>query len=63
MRDYLSGDKVVGIGMEIKVNPKMKKATGFVKKPSVLVRELKCLTILLLFCSLTHLVGLDLWTG
>ncbi|KAI6707676.1 hypothetical protein NL676_010638 [Syzygium grande] len=44
VRDYLGGDKV--LGTEIEVDPRTKKATGFVKKPGVLVGDLKRLAIL-----------------
>ncbi|XP_047955941.1 probable glycerol-3-phosphate acyltransferase 8 [Salvia hispanica] len=44
VKDYLGGDKV--IGTEIEVDPKTKKATGFVKKPGVLVGDLKKLGVL-----------------
>ncbi|XP_057795241.1 probable glycerol-3-phosphate acyltransferase 8 [Salvia miltiorrhiza] len=44
VKDYLGGDKV--IGTEIEVDPKTRKATGFVKKPGVLVGKLKKLGVL-----------------
>lgn len=44
VRDYLGGTKV--LGTEIEVNPKTKKATGFVKKPGVLVGDRKRLALL-----------------
>ncbi|KAL8062714.1 hypothetical protein ABFX02_02G165800 [Erythranthe guttata] len=43
-REYLGVDKV--IGTEIEVDPKTKKATGFVKKPGVLVGKWKKLALL-----------------
>ncbi|RVW47032.1 Glycerol-3-phosphate 2-O-acyltransferase 4 [Vitis vinifera] len=44
VRDFLGGTKV--LGTEIEVNPKTKKATGFVKKPGVLVGDRKRLALL-----------------
>ncbi|GMH00509.1 hypothetical protein Nepgr_002348 [Nepenthes gracilis] len=44
VRDYLGGDKV--LGTEIEVNPKTKRATGFVKKPGVLVAGRKKAAVL-----------------
>ncbi|GFZ06839.1 glycerol-3-phosphate acyltransferase 8 [Actinidia rufa] len=42
--EYLGGDKV--LGTEIELNPKTKKATGFVKKPGVLVGKWKKLAVM-----------------
>ncbi|KAJ9681443.1 hypothetical protein PVL29_020357 [Vitis rotundifolia] len=44
VRDFLGGTKV--LGTEIEVNPRTKKATGFVKKPGVLVGDRKRLALL-----------------
>ncbi|KAH7850444.1 hypothetical protein Vadar_033017 [Vaccinium darrowii] len=44
VRDYLGGDKV--LGTEIEVNPKTKRATGFVKGPGILVGKWKKLAIM-----------------
>lgn len=44
VKDFLGGDKV--LGTEIEVDPRTKKATGFVKKPGVLVGKWKRLAIM-----------------
>ncbi|KFK42523.1 hypothetical protein AALP_AA1G005500 [Arabis alpina] len=56
VKDYLGGDKV--LGTEIEVNPKTMKATGFVKKPGVLVGDLKRLAILEEFVDVSPDLGL-----
>ncbi|KAL0309249.1 UNVERIFIED_CONTAM: putative glycerol-3-phosphate acyltransferase 8 [Sesamum radiatum] len=44
VKEFLGGDKV--IGTEIEVDPKTRKATGYVKKPGVLVGKWKKLGVL-----------------
>lgn len=44
VKDFLGGTKV--LGTEIEINPKTKKATGFVKSPGVLVGKWKRLALL-----------------
>lgn len=44
VREYLGGDKV--LGTEIEVNPKTKRATGFVKSPGILVGKWKKLAVM-----------------
>ncbi|KAL6565949.1 putative glycerol-3-phosphate acyltransferase 8 [Orobanche hederae] len=43
VKEFFGGDK--GIGTEIEVDPKTRKATGFVKKPGILVRKWKKLGV------------------
>ncbi|KAL0397917.1 UNVERIFIED_CONTAM: Glycerol-3-phosphate 2-O-acyltransferase 4 [Sesamum calycinum] len=56
VKEYLGGDKV--IGTEIEVDPKTKKATGFVKKPGVLVGKWKKLGVLKEFGDETPDIGI-----
>lgn len=56
VKDFLGGDKV--IGTEIEINPKTKKATGFVKKPGVLVGKWKRLALLKEFGDETPDIGI-----
>ncbi|KAL7083216.1 hypothetical protein ACP275_14G148100 [Erythranthe tilingii] len=56
VKDFLGGDKV--IGTEIEVDPATRKATGFVKKPGVLVGKLKKLGVLKEFGDETPDIGI-----
>ncbi|XP_073312799.1 probable glycerol-3-phosphate acyltransferase 8 [Primulina huaijiensis] len=56
VKDFLGGDKV--IGTEIEVDPKTRRATGFVKKPGVLVGKWKKLGVLKEFGEETPDVGI-----
>ncbi|KAL8495223.1 hypothetical protein ACS0TY_019397 [Phlomoides rotata] len=56
VKDFLGADKV--IGTEIEVNPKTKRATGFVKKPGVLVGKWKKLGVLKEFGDETPDIGI-----
>ncbi|KAF8365114.1 hypothetical protein HHK36_028974 [Tetracentron sinense] len=56
VQDFLGGDKV--LGTEIEVNPKTKRATGFVKKSGVLVGDLKRLAILKEFSDESPDIGI-----
>ena len=56
VKDFLGGDKV--LGTEIEINPKTKKATGFVKKPGVLVGKWKRLALLKEFGDETPDIGI-----
>ncbi|PON68093.1 Phospholipid/glycerol acyltransferase [Parasponia andersonii] len=56
VKDFLGGTKV--LGTEIEVNPKTKKATGFVKSPGVLVGKWKRLALLKEFGDETPDIGI-----
>ncbi|CAA0830680.1 Glycerol-3-phosphate 2-O-acyltransferase 4 [Striga hermonthica] len=56
VKEFLGGDKV--IGTEIEVDPKTRKATGFVKKPGVLVGKWKKLGVLEEFGEETPDIGI-----
>lgn len=56
VKDFLGGDKV--IGTEIEVNPKTKRATGFVKTPGVLVGKWKKIGVLKEFGDETPDIGI-----